>query len=230
MRLKAAFTALCFVPFLAMADLVKVEPVSYSFDARTDAGSYPYHDWTGNQLIDGLYGEGGWWSDLGNGPAYEWVGWTDPVVNIDFQFDSVRTFNDIVLSTYHGTGGVRLPSWSVSYWENDAWVLYRQQINDQPQDETIQGIELSFSDLLFASDQVRVTLQHNTGGQHWLFVDEVSFYQSSYYTEIDQQANLEAGVSDVNLSGAAGLSSMGLLIMACAGWRRRDILARVQKQ
>ena len=54
---------------------IEILPDSYVFDKLTDTGTYQYHDWTGEQLIDGSYGTMPWFANLGNGPAYEWVGW-----------------------------------------------------------------------------------------------------------------------------------------------------------
>ena len=42
-----------------------------------DTGMVTYLDETGNQLSDGVTGTDDILSDLGNGTAYEWVGWTD---------------------------------------------------------------------------------------------------------------------------------------------------------
>ena len=50
-----------------------IVPISYT-KSLTDVGTYEYHDWTGQQLIDGEYGEDAWSADLGNGPACEWLG------------------------------------------------------------------------------------------------------------------------------------------------------------
>lgn len=69
--MKKILLALSLLPVFAMADMVKIEPVGYQFDVQTDEGSYPYHDWTGEQLIDGMFGEGAWSADLGSGNAYE---------------------------------------------------------------------------------------------------------------------------------------------------------------
>ena len=42
-----------------------------------ETGMVSYLDETGNQLTDGMTGTDDILSDLGNGTAYEWVGWTD---------------------------------------------------------------------------------------------------------------------------------------------------------
>ena len=74
----------------------QILPDSYTVDKTTDTGSYTYHDETGVQLIDGEYGTAHWSADLGNGNAYEWLGWVhDTPVNIDFDFGA-STFIDTI--------------------------------------------------------------------------------------------------------------------------------------
>lgn len=85
MRSKTIIPFLFFLSVSAQAELIEVVPESYTFDQPTNVGSYEYHDWTGVQLIDGQYGGDKYSFDLGNGRAYEWLGWSrKPVVNIDF--------------------------------------------------------------------------------------------------------------------------------------------------
>lgn len=214
--MKKSLLLLCLMPCFAMANLVSVVPLSYTFDQDEDAGSYQYYDWTGRQLIDGQFGGDYWYSDVGNGNAYEWVAWTDPVVNIDFTFDFTRTFNHIMLSTDHGGGGVTLPSWAVYSWEDTQWVLQGDQLTVTPTVDGKGGIKLTMADLNFSSDKVRVQVRHTTTGP-WSFVDEVQFKQQQQYTLIDQQANLEAQANDVNVIAPV---SLGLIGLGLLGFRR----------
>lgn len=73
-------------------------PVSYTAPEGQGHGgyaTYSYLDETGFQLIDGMIGIDDWQADLGNGNAYEWVGWilTDPTIT--FQFNGPQTINTI---------------------------------------------------------------------------------------------------------------------------------------
>lgn len=69
--------------------------VSTPAEGIAQGGLYNYFDDTGNQLADGIYGADYWAADLGNGPAYEWVGWrvADPVIT--FQFPGPVTINQV---------------------------------------------------------------------------------------------------------------------------------------
>lgn len=60
-------------------------------EGQNVGGTYNYFDDTDIQLIDGIIGDHIIGANLGNGNAYEWVGWytNDPVIN--FTFDSVVT-------------------------------------------------------------------------------------------------------------------------------------------
>jgi hypothetical protein len=58
-------------------------------------GTYNYYDETGSQLTDGIYGANDWSANLGNGPAYEWVGWLIANPVITFQFSTSVTINQV---------------------------------------------------------------------------------------------------------------------------------------
>lgn len=93
-----ALTLLGVISLTAEASFDEVVPESYYFDQETDVGRFEYHDYTGFQLIDGVYGGEAYSLDLGNGNAYEWVGWRgNEIVNIDFFFNAeiMRPINEI---------------------------------------------------------------------------------------------------------------------------------------
>ncbi|MFM7696730.1 MAG: hypothetical protein ACKO6G_08675, partial [Vulcanococcus sp.] len=53
-------------------------PVNYTAtpaEGQAQGGSYNYFDDTGSQLTDDILGYYDWTANLGNGQAYEWVGW-----------------------------------------------------------------------------------------------------------------------------------------------------------
>ena len=59
-------------------------PFSYTSEPGQSLG-LPFFDETGNQLCDGKTGRDNFRDDLGNGAAYEWVGWRDidPTIVLD---------------------------------------------------------------------------------------------------------------------------------------------------
>jgi hypothetical protein len=66
-----------------------IVPLNYTAtpgQGQTQGGAYNYFDDTNNQLIDGILGVNDWTANLGNGAAYEWVGWlnVNPTLNFNF--------------------------------------------------------------------------------------------------------------------------------------------------
>lgn len=210
--MKTFLPILLLVPFLASADMIAISPDSYQFDQGTDAGSYIYNDWTGQQLTDGIYGEGFWASDLGNGPAYEWVGWYNKNINVDFTFDTIRTFNEITVSTQQANGGLVLPSLGIYAWLNDNWVLQATKNVTRINGAEFIGEKLTLSSLAFSTDKVRISLLQNGNG-HWIFVDEIVFSQTPQTALFDA---LNFGVNDVPAP-----FSFGLLVATLIGLRVR---------
>jgi len=159
----------------------EILPVGYVFDKATDVGSYPYHDETGFQLIDGQYGIAPWSADLGNGNAYEWVGWTqDTPINIDFDFGSSVGIGSIhVGSVQDHPGDVVLPSINLysssdgSLWDLKASIFVPES---SANDNAYRTFE--FDNLGLNARFVRVSLIHSLDGP-WTFVDEVDFYQGA---------------------------------------------------
>ena len=75
--------------------LVPTNYVATPGEGIAQGGYYNYFDDTGHQLTDGSYGVNDWSANLGNGIAYEWVGWrvADPVIT--FQFSGPVTINQV---------------------------------------------------------------------------------------------------------------------------------------
>lgn len=170
----------CLSSFAAHASLVEVIPQSYSFDRATDTGTYQYHDWTGRQLIDGAYGSNDWRQNLGNGNAYEWVGWAnDPVVNIDFTFAQKTKINQIsVGTTQDHIHDVVIPDAYFYGYSNGNWLALGSIISPESSANDWTHKTLTLGGLNAEFQKFRVSLRHNINGP-WTFTDEIDFYQMS---------------------------------------------------
>src|SRR5580692_6062496 len=80
------------------ASAIPLVPISYTAtpgEGIAQGGYYNYFDDTGHQLTDGIYGVNDWSANLGNGIAYEWVGWRVADPTITFQFSTPVTINQV---------------------------------------------------------------------------------------------------------------------------------------
>lgn len=106
-----------------------VQPVSYSMPngmGQASGGTFNYWDdtYTGSgstdvdasplsgglgQLTDSILGGDDWASNLGNGPAYEWVGWRNinPIIVLDFGSPQVLSRIDVHVNNLN-SGGVSI--------------------------------------------------------------------------------------------------------------------------
>ncbi len=168
----------------AQAGMVEVVPVSYSFDKATDVGTWDYSDWGGVQLTDGQYGVWPWSDDLGNGPAYEWVGWRYPSVNIDFDFGVSKEINQINIgSTQDHTDDVVLPSVAIySSHDNSSWSLLGSELVPESSLNDATYYTYEFSGLSAMAQYFRVNLSFSDDGP-WSFTDEIDFYQTQTVPE-----------------------------------------------
>lgn len=98
----------------------------YALTKAPDCGSYCYYDELHNlnvsgssannsgfaqyafgQLTDGGKGADNVLQDLGQGPAYEWVGWNTEDPSVYFRFGARRTFSQVVVGmSNYGSGGI----------------------------------------------------------------------------------------------------------------------------
>ncbi len=190
----------------------EIIPLGYVFDRYTDCGTFCYHDsagagaLTGTQLIDGAVGVAGWGADLGNGGAYEWVGWLgDSPVNIDFDFVAKMRIGRIEIgTTQDDLTDVVLPSVDVYEWQGGAWVaagslnVPEDSANDRFWLSTDPHGFLTLDGLNINSDRVRLSLRFSYDGP-WTFVDEVNFHAAPV-PEPETYAMMLAGLG---LLGAA---------------------------
>ena len=180
-----------FVLFSSLpADAQSVLPTSYVAtpgEGISQGGTYNYFDDTGSQLTDGIYGVNDWSANLGNGPAYEWVGWrsTDPVIT--FQFSAPVTINQVGIDfNLNQSASILLPT-----------------------TVTIGGTDFSVNPNAI-SDDTRGTLYFNgnwTGSsltvdlvdstvcdtRNWIFVDEITFSNAAVVPEPSSSILLAGG-------------------------------------
>lgn len=183
--MKRTFFIVLAVLFLCLgansAGALEILPDSYTFDRDTDTGTYAYHDWTGIQIIDGEYGIAPWSADLGNGNAYEWVGWRyDTPINIDFDFGAVTAIDSInVGSVQDHINDVVLPSIEIlSSDDGMSWVSAAYIYVPESSDNNNIYMTYEFDTLGIQAQYVRVQLIHSYNGP-WTFVDEVDFFTDS---------------------------------------------------
>lgn len=178
MKLKLFIGAAALVASHATA--IEILPDSYSFDKATDIGTYNYSDWGGVQLIDGEYGVAPWTADLGNGNAYEWVGWSrDSPINIDFVFGGLQLINQIDIGTVQNhISDVVIPDADVySSPDGTTWSLLGSIVTPESSANNDLYKTLSFTGLNITDNYVRVALSLNTNGP-WTFTDEIDFFES----------------------------------------------------
>jgi hypothetical protein len=193
-RLAAAVPA-CAIAVMLMSAAptmaATITPVSYVFDQHTDTGTYVYNDTGaleigsppysgGTELTDGVLGYAGW----AVAGATPWVGWTDPLVNIDFTFSGSHTFNSVsVGTTQDNLGDVVLPNLRVfSSLDGLAWTLEGglttapDSANDHASSSLDPHVFLTVSGLNFTSPYVRLEITNQGPGYGtFSFVDEVKF-------------------------------------------------------
>jgi hypothetical protein len=137
-------------------------------EGANQGGYFNYFDDTGSQLTDGVYGVNNWQTDLGNGPAYEWVGWrvADPVIT--FTFSNPVTIDQVGID-----------------FNRDNQPLSQIFL---PSTVTINGVNFAVSPnaipdmtrgtVLFSGSwtgtNLTVTLT-DSDATRWIFVDEVTF-------------------------------------------------------
>ncbi len=142
-------------------------PLSYTAPPG-GTGMVVYADETGTQLVDGVRGTDDILADLGNGTAYEWVGWTELTepVTLTFTLDGEVDIASVGIGIYHRDGlGIFVPG-NVTI----NGVSYDLSPDDVPDN---QRKDLVFSGP-FTGPEVQVVLHHR--GRGWIMLDEVQFF------------------------------------------------------
>ncbi len=174
-----------------------IVPTSYSLSAHGEIGSYTYYDDTGHQITDGIIGADNWSADLGNGPAYEWVGWSVANPTITFFFNDPVTISTVDIGLNHSESGriyipgqVRIGGTAFS-------------VSPSALDDGKRGF-LSFNGN-WSGTTLEIILSDNGGDLTWIFVDEIKFGDTAPVPEPSTYL--------------AGLSALGML--GLFGWRSR---------
>ena len=156
------------------AHAVQIAPTGYSIDQTPDNGTYIYQDnAAGNKLTDGTFGG---FPVNSQAAANSWLGFKDPLVNIDFEFDEVVSFNEIKVDTLQvGLGNIVLPSIFVySSTDGSDWTLLNS-IDNSPPSGTNNGYQLLPIPVTVDSQLLRVSLAFAENGP-WTFVSEIQFF------------------------------------------------------
>ena len=146
-------------------------PTSYTAtpgEGITQGGTYDYFDDTGRQLIDGIYGVNDWSANLGNGNAYEWVGWRFADPQITFQFSGPVTISQVGIDfnrTEESTAFIFLPG-TVSIGSTDFTVAPDAIPNDTRGTVFFNGS--------WSGTTLTIDLAHSNPNT-WIFVDEITF-------------------------------------------------------
>jgi hypothetical protein len=142
-------------------------PVSGYTAPPGETGMVAYSDETGTQLADGIFGSDDILQDLGNGTAYEWVGWreqTDPVT-LTFSVDREMDIASVEIGFNHRDGlGIFVPD-KVTINGTDFMLDAEAVPNNQRADLAFTGP--------FHGPEVTITLHHRNRG--WVMIDEVQF-------------------------------------------------------
>jgi hypothetical protein len=157
-----------------------VTPSAYTAtpgEGVAQGASYNYFDETGRQLIDNVLGSNNLSADLGNGPAYEWVGWRLANPTLIFQFPNPAPIGWVRIGFHHNTTNqTYLPS-LVTIGERSYTLTGAELDNGTRGFLEFPGYWLTNSLIITLSD---------SNSSRWIFVDEVQFIaqgpEPAYYT------------------------------------------------
>jgi hypothetical protein len=175
----------------AATSLVPTNYVATPGEGTAQGGYYNYFDDTGHQLTDGIYGVNDWSANLGNGIAYEWVGWRVADPTITFQFFAPVTINQVGVDFNRTESDlIFLPS-TVVIGGTDFTV------NPNAIPDDTRGT------LFFNGSWTGTTLTVNLSDcstSDWIFVDEITFNGVACVPEPSVFAVLTCGLGSLILS------------------------------
>lgn len=205
---------------------VALTPVRYAM-TNGQTGTWTYHDdtynGTGNpsldateltgglgQLFDGIVGGDRIGTDLGNGPAYEWVGWNNVIPTITFDFDTPKALTSIAIhSNNEGNtvglfGSVTLEfSNDGSNWTSAGAAVVRTTTTMERRDKRARFMVIPFQR---TARYLRATFAD--GWEPWIFISEIDFNRPPdpvqlAAPQITPSANF-VGSQTVTISASAG--------------------------
>lgn len=169
MKSKYGFFFVSHLLVVSHAYAQSVTPTSYTAtpgEGMAQGAAYNYFDDTGSQLTDHVLGTNDIVQDLGNGPAYEWVGWRVANPTLTFQFSNVVAISDVRIGFHHNTGNqTYLPS----------TVTIGSRVFSLTGNEVTNGTR-GFVDFpgYWPTNSLTIVLS-DTNLNWWIFVDEVQF-------------------------------------------------------
>nr|NCQ71945.1 hypothetical protein [Microcystis aeruginosa W13-16] len=145
-----------------------IVPLNYTAtpgQGQTQGGTYNYFDDTNNQLIDGILGVNDWTANLGNGAAYEWVGWINVNPTLNFNFGNSVNISQVQIGFSRAEpAGIYLPD----------------TININGTNFTLVGNEIPNNSRGFINFNGNFTggglsISLTDPNTQWIFIDEVKF-------------------------------------------------------
>lgn len=180
------------------ANAAVLNPISYDMpngEGNANGGSYNYWDQTysgsGNtsvdgsplsgglgQLTDDILGGARWDYDLGNGNAYEWVGWNNTTPTITFDFGGSVLLDQASIHVDNSQyGGVGMFS-SIDMWASFDGVNYAPLSSYVTSNADLSNTANRFIDVPVGENlrYLRLTLHDFPNPTYpWLFISEVDF-------------------------------------------------------
>lgn len=148
-----------------------VVPLNYTAtpgEGQAQGGTFNYFDDTGRQLIDGVFGVHDWTANLGNGNAYEWIGWISVNPSLTFNFAATVGVSAVMLGFSRAQGaGIFLPP--VVTIGGQTFTLTGNEFADGLR----QNLTFNLTQPFFGT-QLTMSLLDNDPGR-WIFLDEVQF-------------------------------------------------------
>jgi hypothetical protein len=132
------------------------------------------------QLIDGVRGVDDAIANLGNGIAFEWVGWNGPVADVIFTFSAPRAFSAVTLGINNkDPPNVTEPSEVRISFSDDGTTFgtplsFKKSDGTLPQIPTGLRADVRLSFVSRSARFVKVTLLETVGAS-WMFLDEIGF-------------------------------------------------------
>ncbi|MEA5536013.1 Calx-beta domain-containing protein [Crocosphaera sp. XPORK-15E] len=152
----------------AFSSILNIVPLNYTAtpaQGQAQGGFYNYFDDTNNQLIDGILGVNDWSANLGNGKAYEWVGWVNVNPTLNFDFGNFVGISQVQVGFNR---------------RETVWIYLPDTININGSNFTLIGNEIADNSRGFINFNGNFTgsnlsISLTAPNKQWIFIDEVKF-------------------------------------------------------